>query len=156
MKITKGKLKHVKREGIVAIIINKRRVLLLKRRNLPFLTNPGIWFFITGGRKKGEKYIETAYREIMEEVRIDRQMLRKLYECRVKLYDNSKKWVWENRCFIFYSKSRHVKLNIENAAYRWAGINDLKKEIALSNILINKEFVINKIERFLNGNRSKA
>jgi len=156
MKITKGKLKHVKREGVVAIIINKRRVLLLKRRNLPFLTNPGIWFFITGGRKKGEKYIETAYREIMEEVRIDRQMLKKLYECRVKLYDNSKKWVWENRCFIFYSKSRHVKLNIENAAYRWAGINDLKKEIALSNILINKEFVINKIERFLNGNRSKA
>jgi len=36
MKITKGKLKHVKREGVVAIIINKRRVLLLKRRNLPF------------------------------------------------------------------------------------------------------------------------
>jgi len=156
MEIDKSKLKRVKRNGVVAIIINKRRVLLLKRRNLPFLTNPGIWFFITGGRKNGEKYIETAYREIMEEVGIEKQMLRKLYECRVKLYDEAKKWIWENRCFIFYSKSRHVKLNIENSAYRWAGINDLRKEIGFSNILINKRFVINKIERFLNGSRSKA
>jgi len=156
MKVDKSKLKRVKRDGIVAIIINKKKVLLLKRRNLPFLTNPGIWFFITGGRKKGEKYIETAYREIMEEVRIEKQMLRKLYECRVELYDNAKKWIWENRCFIFYSKSRNVKLNIENSAYRWVGIKSLKKEIDFSSILINKRFVINKIEGFLNGNRSKA
>jgi len=156
MEIDESKLKRVKRDGIVAIIINNGRVLLLKRRNIPFLTNPGIWFFITGGRKKGEKYIETAYREIREEVGIEKQMLWKLYECKVKLYDGAKKWVWKNRCFIFYSKSRKVKLNIENSAYKWVGIKDLKKETDFSKILINKRFVINKIEGFLNGNRSKA
>jgi len=67
MEIDKNKFRHVQRDGIVAILINNNKVLLLKRRRIPFLTNPGIWFFITGGRKNGEAYIETAYREIMEE-----------------------------------------------------------------------------------------
>ena len=41
-------------------------MLLLKRRNLPFMVDPGIWTFVAGGKKRSESYDDRRYREIEE------------------------------------------------------------------------------------------
>ncbi|MGB9732433.1 MAG: NUDIX hydrolase [Candidatus Micrarchaeia archaeon] len=148
-------LQYVNREGIVAILINRNKMLLLKRRNFFFITNPGIWFFITGGIKKNEDYLDTAYREIMEETGIKRSMLKPIDSFDVHLFDSAKGIKWHNKCFIFYSKTRKVKLNIENSKFMWVSMKDIEEKY-LSNIFINRQMIINKMKSVLNESKRKV
>ncbi|MGC8662477.1 MAG: NUDIX domain-containing protein [Candidatus Micrarchaeia archaeon] len=146
-------LKSVKREGITAILINKGKILTLKRRNFPFITNPGIWFFVTGGLKKNESYVSAVYRELEEETGIKRTHLRLIDSFDVQLFDKAKSWRWHNKCFIFYTNSRKIRLNIENSKFTWISLNDIISEKSFSNIFINKMNIINKIQGALSGNK---
>ncbi len=148
--------KFVDRPGVVAILINSGKVLLLKRRNIPFITNPGIWFFVTGGLKKGERPIDAAYRELNEETGIERRHLKKLSEFNVELFDKKKGWYWKNRCFIFYSDKKEVKLNIENTKYRWASFNEIEEGSTFSNIFIKGDHIIRLIKGVIDGIEKKT
>lgn len=137
--------------GITAVIIYKNRVLLLKRRNVPVILNPGIWAFLSGGREKAEKYIETAYREITEESGISRERLSLLYKSRVLMTDRKRGIMWQNALFIFRSSTNTVRLDYENSRYRWASIKELENEVDYTSTFINGKMVINAIKGCMNG-----
>ncbi len=144
------KYKSVNRDGIIAIIIHNKKILLLKRRNVPIILNPGIWSFLSGGRDGKEKYIETAYREIKEESSLVPKQLRLLAKTTVLLKDDKRRVLWSNRAFIFHSTTDKVKLDFENSSYRWATLSDIVSERNYTNVFINKAPILNKIKGFLN------
>ncbi len=142
----------ITREGIAAIVISGSKVLLLKRLPLPIITNPGIWSFIFGGRKKGESYLDAAYREIEEETGIERSDLRLLAkEMKVDLFDQRRRCMWQNRMFVFRSTTEKVRKSLENSAYRWAGIRDIRKHTNYTNIFIGEAKILHIIEGHING-----
>ncbi len=140
----------VKADGVAVVLINRRRVLLLKRRSLPFLKNPGIWSFLFGARKRGERRIETAYREVREEVGLEKARLRLLDGgLEVGLYDAGKTIRWQNRFFIFRSDSSHIEKDYENAAYRWASMGEVRDHINYTNVFIDEERILKRISRYV-------
>ena len=139
--------KAVKAEGVAVVILHKKKLLLVKRRNIPFIFNPGIWGFVTGSRKRGEDYAETAYREAEEETGLARSSLLQLRKpMRVWMFDAKKRKKWQNCLFFFSSSTDKIKLNIENSRFRWASLNDLKKGKDYTNIFVDKKRVIKEIE----------
>ena len=139
--------KAVNADGVAAVILHERKILLLKRRNIPFILNPKIWSFVMGSRKKGEGYTKTAYREINEETGLQRHTLRQLRKpITVWMFDAKKDKKWQNRLFFFSSSTAKIKLNIENSGFRWASLNDLKEGKDYTNIFIDKDRVIKEIE----------
>jgi len=138
--------KAVNADGVAVVILHKRKVLLLKRRNIPFIFNPGIWSFVMGSRKRGEGYTETAYREVEEETGLERNSIRQLRKpIKVWMFDAKKSKKWQNYLFVFSSSTNRIKLNIENSRFMWAGMNDLKKGKNYTNIFIDKNRVIKRI-----------
>ena len=139
--------KAVNADGVAVVILHKRRILLLKRRKIPFIFNPGIWSFVMGSRKKGEQYKETAYRELNEETGLERKSIKQLRKpIKVWMFDAKKNKKWQNYLFFFSSTTDNIKINVENSGYRWAGLNDLKKGKDYTNIFIDKNRVLREIE----------
>ena len=139
--------KAVNADGVAVVILHKRRILLLKRRKIPFIFNPGIWSFVMGSRKRGEQYKETAYRELNEETGLERKSIKKLRKpIKVWMFDAKKNKKWQNYLFFFSSSTDKIKLNMENSGYRWASLNDLKKGKDYTNIFIDKNRVLREIE----------
>jgi 8-oxo-dGTP pyrophosphatase MutT (NUDIX family) len=147
----KLKYKRVRKDGIVAVIIHSRKVLLLKRRNIPVILNPGIWTFLSGGRSRGERYLDTAYREIKEETGIGRDSLRLLFSTMMTIFDRKRRLSWPNRVFIFVSSTGKVRLDYENSRYRWAAMDQIEKEINYTNIFINRSRIEKMIRGFIHG-----
>ncbi len=143
------KYKLVERPGIVAIILHGKKILLLKRRNVPLILNPGIWSFLSGGRDNKESYLNTAYREIYEEVKLPRSKLTLLDSGSTYLRDQKKGVMWYNRVFIFRSSTGKVRLDFENSAYRWASFGSILNEKGYTNVFINEEQLLSKIRRCL-------
>ncbi len=144
-----SKYKLVRRDGIFAIIIHDKKILLLKRRSLPIIINPGIWSFLSGGRDGKEQYIETACREINEEVGLKAPQLKLLAKTKVLLKAEKTKRAWPNHLFIFRSSTDRIKLDLENSAYRWAPFSDISNENNYTNVFINEEPILNKIKGFV-------
>ena len=139
--------KAVNADGVAVVILHKRRILLLKRRKIPFIFNPGIWSFVMGSRKRGEQYKETAYRELNEETGLERKSIKQLRKpIKVWMFDAKKNKKWQNYLFFFSSSTDKIKLNMENSGYRWASLNDLKKGKDYTNIFIDKNRVLREIE----------
>ncbi len=144
------KYKLITANGAAAVIISRKKVLLLKRRNLPFLKNAGAWSFLFGHREKNERYLETAYREIKEEVGFGKEALTLLEEgFRVSIFDPKKKIKWHNMMFIFRSDSSEVNMDFENAAYRWSSISEIRRHIRYTNIFIDEERILKRISRYV-------
>jgi 8-oxo-dGTP pyrophosphatase MutT (NUDIX family) len=142
-----------KRDGVsIVVIINKKKILLLKRRSLPFIINPGIWSFVSGGREAPEGYLETAYRELHEETQIKKTDLTLLQKVgKMKMFELRKpENVWSNEIFVFRTKTRKVKLNYENPKYRWASLNDLEKHRNYTNCFVDEKKLLKIIKRHLN------
>ncbi len=132
-----AELEH--KPGVAVAIIYKKRILLLRRRNIPFTSNPGIWSLLTGGLKKGEAPLNAAYREVLEETGINGNHLKLLSKpLKASITDAvRKKGRWYNTFYVFRSDTNVVKLDLENSAYRWAGIGELKEGDEYTNIFMN-------------------
>ena len=147
----KPRYKLVKKDGMTAIIIHNGKILLLKRRNVPIITNPGIWSFLSGARDGRERYIETAYREIKEESGIDRRSLALLFKERMLITDRKRGIMWPNWVFIFRSDTGKVRLDYENSRYRWTTVSQIEKEINYTNIFINHKELVKRIRGYVYG-----
>lgn len=117
----------VSKPGATAIIVNRGRALVLKRIWLPFIINPGMWFFVGGAMKEGETPLQTAYREIREETGIEKERLRLRSSARAMVVDRQKGMKWPNSLFVFASTTDKVKLNIEHRGYKWVPLAGLDK-----------------------------
>ena len=129
------------RDGVVVLVLHGSRLLLLRRRRIPFITAPGIWFFVTGGRRRGERYIDAAYREVLEETDIGRDSLEPVSSIRsVRLFDPVRRdgTVWSNRLFLFRSNTGSVRLNMENSAFRWASRRQIGKRDGYTNMFVDE------------------
>lgn len=115
-------------DGITAIIINKKsnKILFLKRRFLPFIVNPGVFSFVSGKRKYGERYINTAYREIYEETKLPKNELELIDDGEIFVY--YKKYFWTNKIYVFATNKNYIKLNIENSDYKWVYYKNIPDE----------------------------
>jgi 8-oxo-dGTP pyrophosphatase MutT (NUDIX family) len=139
-------------KGVAVAIISNGKILLFKRRSLPFLKNAGVWSLLFGHKEENESYMETAYRETREESGIERKHLRQL--CRsfdVELFDRKRGVRWRNRMFIFRSDTSHIKKDFENAAYRWASLSEMRKHIDYTNIFIDEAAILKKLSRYIDG-----
>ncbi len=142
------------REGICAVIIYKKKVLLIKRHWIPFLIKePGAWSFLLGGKKKGEKYLETAYREIKEESGLTKKDLKLVSKpILVKIRESARpQFWWYNKFYIFESKTDRIDLSLENSRHRWETYENVKKSIDYTNIFVDKDKVERIIGRALNA-----
>ncbi|MDE1856288.1 MAG: NUDIX domain-containing protein [Candidatus Micrarchaeota archaeon] len=139
--------RFVEDEGITAAVVHKQKVLLIRRVKIPFISNPGIWTFVQGKKKKGETDIETAHREIQEETGIGQENLALFHKGdREVLFDAVKKNVsWPNAFLIFHSKTPKVRINYESTGFRWAEFKELEAETDYTNIFIEKDKILHKI-----------
>ncbi|MDE1860045.1 MAG: NUDIX domain-containing protein, partial [Candidatus Micrarchaeota archaeon] len=143
------KYKLEKHDGIAAIIMHNKKILLLKRRNIPIILNRGVWSFLYGSRKRGERYIDAVYREISEEVKLDRSKLILLYKTTVLLKDERKRITWKNRLFLFRSSTDNIKLDFENSKYRWAAFSEIEEKSQYTNIFVREGWLLGIIKRHL-------
>ena len=142
--------RYSNRPGMTAIIMNKDKVLLLKRRRVPIILNPGIWGFLSGGRDGNEAYINTAYREIREETRIGKDKLTLLSSMYgIYCFDRKRMIKWQNAIFFFRSSTSKVTLDIENRSFRWAPIGDIKEQRMYTNVFCNEAKVLGKLEELI-------
>ncbi|MEM0201362.1 MAG: NUDIX domain-containing protein [Candidatus Micrarchaeaceae archaeon] len=128
--------------GIAAIIINKKSklILLIKRRNIPIIQNRGIWSFLFGGKEKNETYLETAYREIKEEISFNKNDLKLMYKpVKTLIKDTRYKKSWYNHLFIFTTDRSDIKLSFENSNYRWANPKDIFSETNYKNVFSKRK-----------------
>ena len=140
--------KTVIRDGIAAIVVHRGRVLLLKRFPVPLIANPGIWSFVFGGRRKGEGYLDAAYREIREETGIDRNDLTQVgHGTPVWIFDRWRRCRWQNHLFIFRSNTGRVRKNFENTACRWAALGEIRGNTDYTNVFIDEDAILRKIAR---------
>ncbi len=137
-------------DGVLCILINRRRLLLLKRLAIPFIINHGVWSFITGKLNKKESYLSAAYREIEEETKITKDnLILVMKPFRARLFDIYNGRQWQNTVFIFYSNTRKVKLNIENSKFRWALMSDIKNHKEYTNVFCNEKKMLRILSKAL-------
>jgi 8-oxo-dGTP pyrophosphatase MutT (NUDIX family) len=142
-------LRTVKRVGVTAVILNRKSILLLKRINLPFMVNPGMWYFVGGGRKGSESALQNAYREIGEELGLEKDELTLLSGMNVMVVDQRRGEKWRNRLFIMRSSTRKVRLNMEHSGYRWVAFDALGDYKGLLGAFGNADKVLSKISSAL-------
>ena len=57
-------VKSKSKKGIAAVVISGKKILLLRRRNIPLIMeNPGIWSVVFGGKKEGDRATLVVRRE---------------------------------------------------------------------------------------------
>ncbi|MDE1873610.1 MAG: NUDIX domain-containing protein [Candidatus Micrarchaeota archaeon] len=140
--------------GITAIILHGGRVLLLRKIWLPFVLYRGLWLFLSGKREPGESYDTAAYREIREETGIGRRDLLLLgrFGGVAKFHVGSGRR-FTDTLYVFASRTARVRLNIENTAYRWASVSDIRREREYTNAFVDKQFIERTIGRALDGGK---
>ncbi len=144
--------RRARHDGITAIIVSRGRLLLVKRRSFPFITDPGAWTFVAGGKRAEEGYDETAYREIREETGICRDNLRLLTKRKnVMKFESRRRERYSNSLYVLRSKTRKVRLNIENSDYKWAPFDDIMRQRSYTNVFLNERSILELIKRVLDG-----
>ena len=145
-----GQYKSVERDGVTVVIINNGRLLVLKRRAIPFIVDPGEWEFVSGSRKKGESHDQAAYREVLEETGIHKGRLTLMARrARTAKTDVKKKVRFTNTLYVFLSGTDQVKLNIENSRYRWATYEDVSQHRNYANVFLSERSILRLIRSAL-------
>ena len=147
-----ARLRQINSRGVGVAIINKNRVLILKRNPLLLIAlNRGIWAFVFGGAKPGERFIDAAYREAEEETGIGRDTLTPLYHMKdARMYDAVRKNAqWKNDFFIFRSKTDRVRINWEHTGYRWASLAEIEKGENYTSAFIDNAKIIRALKAHL-------
>jgi 8-oxo-dGTP pyrophosphatase MutT (NUDIX family) len=133
------------RKGVSALIINKNQEFLLVNLQ-SFKTH---FFAVPGGGFEGDEFgIDAAYREIEEEIGINKKSLEFIGQCKeplqfkfktIKLNRDGKEYEGSERYFFgfrFTGNDNEIKLQeFEVRAYKWVSFNELKDYLLFDNQL---------------------
>ena len=109
---------------VTAVVKNKGKILILKKSPKDW-TYPNKWSFCSGYAKEFQSAEDNVLREIKEETGLNAKIIKngRLLE----IYDKNKNKRWIVAPFLCEVKSRNVRLDHENADYRWISQKDIKK-----------------------------
>ncbi|MBI2659118.1 NUDIX hydrolase [Candidatus Woesearchaeota archaeon] len=109
---------------VAAVVRNKGKILILKKSPKDW-SYPNKWSFCSGYIKEFQSAEDNVLREIKEETGLTAKIIKngKLLE----IYDKNKDTNWVVIPFLCEVKSRNVRLDHENADYRWINFKDIKK-----------------------------
>jgi 8-oxo-dGTP pyrophosphatase MutT (NUDIX family) len=114
-----------------SLLINEEGNLLILKRSKKVKTYKGYWGGVAGYIEKNEKPTETAYKEIKEEVGLDKkdvELIKKLDPIKFSDVYENKKYNWEIFIFLFkISKTSEIKIDWEHSEYRWIYPSDIEK-----------------------------
>lgn len=130
---------------IVAVwIVNAQGRILLAQRAFSMSNQPGLWGPAAAGTvAKGEEYIETAYRELSEEIGISGVTLSQSGK-----FMTNKPFDEARMCVVFSGNYDGKTLSLqadEVAKVRWVDLADLKQDLTDNpqNYVINMRYVMN-------------
>lgn len=109
---------------VTSVVMNKGKILILKKSPTDH-NYPDKWSFCSGYVKEFESAEDTAVREIREETGLKGKITRKGKLFQKDDRANGKSWVVMP--FLCKVASRNVRLDHENAEYRWVSHKDIKK-----------------------------
>jgi len=108
----------------------KGKILILKRSN-KVKTYKGLWSGVSGYVEEGEKPIDTAYKEIFEEVRLEKEDI-KLIDSKdpIEFTDKYKNEIYNWKVFPFLFKTNKkdkIQIDWEHTEYRWILPKEVEK-----------------------------
>lgn len=109
---------------VTGIVKNKDRILILKKSRDDW-NYPNRWSFCSGYVKEFESAEDSVLREIKEETGLKAKIAKrgKLFQ----VYDKKNNKNWVVMPFLCEVKSKDVKLDHENADFRWINHKDIIK-----------------------------
>jgi 8-oxo-dGTP pyrophosphatase MutT (NUDIX family) len=106
------------------------KILILKRSN-KVRTYKGKWSNVAGYIEEDEEPIETAYKEIFEEINLDKSdvaLIKKCKTVKVTDYYENIRYNWEIYPFLFKClKPSKIQIDWEHTEYRWIPPKEIGK-----------------------------
>ena len=100
---------------VTCVLMHEGRILALKRSH-EVSTNQGLWAGVSGYIEEGERPLETAFKEIREEVSISDP---RLVKAGATQSVRTEERVWHIHPFLFESPTDQVRIDWEHTEYRW-------------------------------------
>jgi 8-oxo-dGTP pyrophosphatase MutT (NUDIX family) len=114
-----------------SLILNSDGDLLILKRSDKVRTYKGFWGGVAGYIEKNENPIETAYKEIKEEVGLEKedvQLIKKINPIKIIDFYEEKRYDWEIYVFIFKTVVKNkIKIDWEHSEYRWINPSKIEK-----------------------------
>ena len=114
----------------VLLINNEGKILILKRSN-KVKTYKGLWGGVAGYIEEYEKPIETAFKEIKEEVGLEKESVELTKQLEPIVFTDfyeQNKYDWEIFPFLFkLKKNSKIKIDWEHTEYRWITPSQIKE-----------------------------
>jgi len=112
------------------LIDEKENILILKRSN-KVRTYKGLWSGVSGYIEEWEEPIDTAFKEINEEIGLDREDVELLKTADpIKFTDvyKGETYNWKVYPFLFFTRKKSkVQIDWEHTKYRWIRPSQLEK-----------------------------
>jgi 8-oxo-dGTP pyrophosphatase MutT (NUDIX family) len=106
-----------------SVLLHNGKILILKRSS-KVRTYKGKWACVSGYIEKGETPLETAYKELSEEIGFGKDDVELIREGEVvKAQDNE--IIWVIHPFLFTAKKKEIVLDWEHTEYKWICFEEL-------------------------------
>ena len=114
----------VRKDVATSVILQKGKILILKRSK-KVGTYQGKWACASGYIEEGETPRQTAYKEISEELGLDKEDVKLLKEGNV-LLARDKDILWAIHPFLFETTRSEINLDWEHDEYKWIYPDEIK------------------------------
>ena len=113
---------------VTCLLENKGKILILKR-SLKVRTYKGLWGGVAGYIEEEEKPLETAIKEIKEEVSLEKddiKLIRRINPVKFTDYYEGEKYDWKIFPFLFsIDKKDKIKIDWEHSELKWINPSEI-------------------------------
>ncbi len=114
---------------VTSILKDKEEKILILKRSDKVRTYNGLWSGISGYVEKNEEPVDTAYKEINEEVGLTKDQVELVRQGEsISFTDNYKgeKYNWKVFTFLFFKKNGKINIDWEHSEYRWINPSEIE------------------------------